>query len=71
MDESSYWQYKSGIDIQSQSYQLPLLVGAKLSKDGDQWCCLLGDNLQDGIAGFGKSPADACQNLWTAFHTPA
>jgi len=27
--------------------------------DGDHWCALYGDNLQDGVAGFGKSPADA------------
>lgn len=28
-------------------------------KDGDQWCVLLGADLQVGIAGFGKTPADA------------
>lgn len=31
----------------------------KISIDGDQWCALYGDNLQDGVAGFGDSPADA------------
>ena len=31
----------------------------RLSVDGDQWCALYGDNLQDGVAGFGDSPADA------------
>lgn len=31
----------------------------KLSLDGDKWCALYGDNLQDGVAGFGDSPADA------------
>lgn len=30
-----------------------------LSIDGDQWCALYGNNLQDGIAGFGSSPASA------------
>lgn len=30
-----------------------------LSRDGDQWCALFGSNLQDGVAGFGKSPAAA------------
>jgi hypothetical protein len=28
----------------------------RLSIDGNQWCALFGDNLQDGVAGFGKSP---------------
>lgn len=30
-----------------------------LSIDGNQWCALYGDNLQDGVAGFGDSPAEA------------
>lgn len=28
-----------------------------LTIDGKQWCALYGDNLQDGVAGFGTSPA--------------
>lgn len=35
------------------------LFRPRLSIDGDQWCALYGENLQDGVAGFGKSPADA------------
>lgn len=31
----------------------------KLYIDGNQWCALFGENLQDGVAGFGASPADA------------
>jgi len=27
-----------------------------LTIDGNQWCALYGDNLQDGVAGFGGSP---------------
>lgn len=30
-----------------------------LSIDGNQWCALYGANLQDGVAGFGDTPADA------------
>lgn len=30
-----------------------------LSIDGNKWCALYGDNLQEGVAGFGDSPADA------------
>lgn len=33
-----------------------MLLRPRLFIDGDQWCALLGDNLQDGVAGFGKSP---------------
>jgi len=28
----------------------------KLYKDGNEWCALLGDNIQEGVCGFGKSP---------------
>ncbi len=27
--------------------------------DGNQWCALYGDNLQDGVSGFGDSPEAA------------
>ena len=35
------------------------LYRPNLSIDGNQWCALFGDNLQDGVAGFGDSPAAA------------
>lgn len=31
----------------------------QLSLDGNQWCARYGDNLQDGVAGFGDSPNEA------------
>jgi hypothetical protein len=33
----------------------------RLFIDGNQWCALYGENLQDGVAGFGDSPADAAR----------
>lgn len=38
------------------------------TKDGDMWCALMGDNLQEGIAGFGPTPAKALYAFDTAFH---
>lgn len=38
-----------------------------LSKDGDQFCYLLGDNLQEGIAGFGSTVAKAMYDFQRAF----
>lgn len=37
--------------------------------DGNQWCALYGINIQDGVAGFGDSPAlamDAFDIAWFA-----
>jgi len=35
------------------------LYKPKLFIDGDQWCALYGANLQEGVSGFGESPAEA------------
>lgn len=34
-----------------------------LSVDGDQWCALYGENLQEGVSGFGDSPDAAMWNF--------
>jgi hypothetical protein len=38
----------------------------RLDKDGDQWCALLGVNLQEGMAGFGDTKAEAIIELGKA-----
>ena len=39
----------------------------KLSVDGNMYCFLLGDDLQSGVAGFGKSPALAAADFNSNF----
>lgn len=36
-----------------------VLMRPALSKDGDQWCALYGEDLQHGCAGFGDTPEKA------------
>lgn len=46
-----------------------VLYRPAISIDGNKWCALYGDNLQDGVAGFGDSPAEAMQafdKAWAA-----
>ena len=31
--------------------------------DGNQWCALYGENIQDGVAGFGGSPEKAAEDF--------
>lgn len=38
--------------------------------DGDKWCALYGGNVQEGIAGFGDSPADALVDFNNNFLKP-
>jgi hypothetical protein len=35
----------------------------RMFMDGNMWCALYGDNLQDGVAGFGSSPAKAVEDF--------
>lgn len=47
-----------------QEQQRPsVLMRPAISIDGNQWCALYGDNLQDGVAGFGDSPDQAMREF--------
>lgn len=51
-----------------------VLYRPTLSADGTKWCALLGENLQEGVAGFGDTPAEAMADFDKAFNnsrTPA
>lgn len=41
----------------------------RIFKDGDKWCVLMGENLQEGIAGFGKTIPDALYSLSEAWES--
>ena len=46
----------------------------KVFPDGDMWCCLYGENLMEGVAGFGKTAGEACiefDRAWITQLTPA
>ena len=55
--ETAYWNqmYDNALSESkpSQRYRPRLL------RDGNQWCALYGENLQEGVAGFGDSPGAA------------
>lgn len=36
-----------------------VLFKPKLYVDGNQWCAVYGDDIQNGVAGFGDSPSKA------------
>jgi len=36
-----------------------MLIRPKVFPDGNKWCALYGDNIQEGVAGFGDTPAQA------------
>lgn len=42
--------------IEAEEFNLVALLKPQIFIDGNQWCVLYGENLQDGVAGFGDSP---------------
>lgn len=36
-----------------------MLLKPKMYPDGNQWCALYGENLQEGVSGFGDTPHKA------------
>jgi hypothetical protein len=38
-----------------------VLLKPKLYPDGNAWCALYGENIQEGVAGFGETPEKAAQ----------
>ena len=50
-----------------------VVYGATLAPDGNMWSALLGENIQEGVVGFGKTPAEAVadfNNNWWTQQTP-
>ncbi|GEA16789.1 hypothetical protein E308F_30350 [Moorella sp. E308F] len=39
------------------------MVNIKLFRDGDMWCALLGEDLMEGVVGFGKTALKALKAL--------
>tara|TARA_Y100000361_G_scaffold124778_1_gene118033 strand:- start:191 stop:448 length:258 start_codon:yes stop_codon:yes gene_type:complete len=42
-------------------------LNPSFTKDGNKFCYLYGENLQDGIAGFGETAAEAMSQFYNAF----
>ena len=56
-----------GALIEAAEVNLIAVLKPCLSLDGDQYCWLLGSNVQDGVAGFGKSRYLAALDFNRAF----
>jgi hypothetical protein len=65
------WQYAANAaEKAADQHRRPFVVlqpHISISLDGDQWCVLYGKNLQDGVAGFGATPAQAAEDFDNAW----
>ena len=74
--ESSQRQHHEEMEHQSRSmtnalqeeYVMFSLLKPMIIQDGNQWCVLYGDNLQEGICGFGDTPHKAVMAWNCAWH---
>ncbi len=59
-DNDSSWVAERAIGVLNtiqEAWTRPsVLFHPTLYRDGNQWCCLLGVNLMEGVAGFGDTP---------------
>lgn len=60
---------RSAQEAASEHMRPSVLFKPTLSADGTLWCALLGENLQEGVAGFGETPGKAMADFDNAFWT--
>jgi hypothetical protein len=59
--ESNAANYK---EIASRELTRPFMIlMPKIFMDGNKWCALYGENIQDGVAGFGDTPEMASKDF--------
>ena len=64
--EQDYWNHMYAVAVDT---GMPSVIRKpKLSIDGNMWCALYGENLQDGVAGFGTSPDKAMRDFDTNWY---
>ena len=56
--------------VEYQEFNLVALLKPRIFIDGSMWCVLYGENLQDGVAGFGETPELAVFEFNKAWRTP-
>jgi hypothetical protein len=65
------FERKSSVkDVESLTIPIDTLIkalGVKVFLDGNMYCCLQGENIQEGIAGFGETPAIAVKRFLSEF----
>ena len=49
-------QEEINLIIEEAEFKLFSMLKPELYKDGNAWCCLYGENIVEGIVGFGDTP---------------
>ncbi len=63
-------QAAESVRCAASEYERPsVLFRPKIAPDGNAWIALYGDNLQEGVAGCGDTPAEAMRDFDKAWFT--
>jgi len=57
--------------VEKEEMNLFATLNPKISKDGDRWCVLLGEDVITGVCGFGDTPYKAILDFNRSFHKNA
>lgn len=72
---NNQWNAAQEANITEQARRAPhVLMRPRIMIDGTMWCALYGDDLVDGVAGFGETPEKAMEafdEAWRSQKTPA
>lgn len=64
MNEHDSHMAKVSIQQAVSCYEQPSAIyRPKIYPDGNKWCALYGDNIQEGVCGFGDTPSDAIHDF--------
>ena len=70
MNEELLHQSRMNAAIQAEVFNLVAILNPRVFIDGNKWCVLYGENLQDGVAGFGDTPTLAVYAFNRAWEQP-
>lgn len=72
---NNQWNAAQEANITEQARRAPhVLMRPSVVPDGTMWCALYGENIQEGVAGFGETPEKAMEafdSAWQNERTPA
>lgn len=61
-------QNNRALEAHAEAMRPTLLYRPTVKRDGNQWCALLGENIMEGVCGFGDSPDLACRAFDDAWY---
>lgn len=66
--QSANLRYSRELDLTYELMRPFRMMKTTIGLDGNKWCVLYGENIQNGVAGFGDSPDEASREFDKAWY---